>query len=93
MPPSSRVYSVILMLYPRTLRREFGQEMVEVFSEQLRDARQIDGSLGELKLWCCVAGETVRTLATAHMQIVGVSVASALLAFGLISTFLWSMSR
>jgi hypothetical protein len=93
MPLSSRVYSVILMLYPRTLRREFGQEMVEVFSEQLRDARQIDGSLGELKLWCCVAGETVRTLATAHMQIVGVSVASALLAFGLISTFLWSMSR
>jgi hypothetical protein len=93
MPLSSRVYSVVLMLYPRTLRREFGQEMVEVFSEQLRDARQIDGRLGELKLWCCVAGETVRTLATAHMQIVGVSVASALIAFGLISTFLWSMSR
>jgi hypothetical protein len=92
-PLSSRVYSVILALYPRRLRREFGQEMVEVFSEQLRDARQIDGSLGELKLWACVAGETVRTLATAHMQIVGVSVASALIAFGLISTFLWSMSR
>jgi hypothetical protein len=32
MPLSSRVYSAILLLYPRTLRREFGQEMVEVFS-------------------------------------------------------------
>jgi hypothetical protein len=90
---SGRVYSAILLLYPRTLRREFGQEMVEVFSEQLRDARQIDGWLGEMKLWGCVAGETVRTLATAHMQIVGVSVASALIAFGLMSTFLWSMAR
>jgi hypothetical protein len=46
-----------------------------------------------MKLWGCVAGETMRTLATAHMQIVGVSVASALIAFGLMSTFLWSMSR
>ena len=92
-PLSSRVYSAILLLYPRTLRREFGQEMVEVFSEQVCDARRLDGWLGEMKLWGCVAGETVRTLATAHMQIVGVSVASALIAFGLMSTFLWWMSR
>jgi len=92
-PLSSRVYSVILLLYPRSLRREFGQEMVEVFSEQLRDTRRLDGWLGEVKLWGCVASETVRTLATAHMQIVGVSVASALIAFGLMSTFLWWMSR
>jgi hypothetical protein len=93
MPPSGRVYSAILLLYPRTLRREFGQEMVEVFTEQLRDARRLDGWLGELNLWRCVAGETVQTLATSHMQIVGVSVASALIAFGLMSTFLWWMSR
>ena len=93
MPLSGRVYSAILLLYPRTLRREFGKEMVEVFSEQLRDARHLDGWLGELNLWGCVAGETAKTLATAHMQIVGVSVASALIAFGLMSTFLWWMSR
>lgn len=69
MPLNSRIYSVILVLYPRALRREFGQEMVEVFSEQLGDARRIGGRFGELKLWCCVAGETVRTVATAHVQI------------------------
>lgn len=92
-PLSSRAYSAILLLYPRTLRREFGQEMVDVFTEQLRDARRLNGRLGEMKLWGCVAGETVRTLATAHMQMVGVSVASALIAFGLMSTFLWWMSR
>ncbi len=90
---SSRIYSVILLLHPRTLRREFGEEMVEVFSQQLRDVRRIDGWPGELKLWGCVAGETVRTLAVAHVQIVGVSVASALIAFGLMSTFLWTVSH
>lgn len=93
MPLSRRVYSAILLLYPRTLRREFGLEMVDVFGEQLRDARRLDGRAGAMKLWGCVVGETVKTLATAHMQIVGVSVASALIAFGLMSTFLWSMSR
>ena len=76
MPVSGRIYAAILLLYPRTLRREFGQEMVEVFTEQLRDARRLDGWAGEMKLWGCIAGETVKTLATAHMQIVGVSVAS-----------------
>lgn len=92
-PLSSRVYSAILLLYPRALRREFGQEMVEVFAEQMRDARRSEGWWGELKLWVCVGNETLRTLAIAHMQIVGVSVASALIAFGLMSTFLWYTSR
>jgi hypothetical protein len=92
-PLSSRVYSAILLLYPRALRREFGQEMVEVFAEQMRDARRSEGWLGELQLWGCVGSETVRTLVIAHMQTVGVSVASALIAFGLMSTFLWYMSR
>jgi hypothetical protein len=90
---SSRVYSAVLLLYPRQLRREFGLEMVEVFSEQVCDARRSEGWPGELRIWGCVVHETVRTLALAHMQIVGVSVASALIAFVLMSTFLWSMSR
>ena len=64
MPVSGRIYAAILLLYPRTLRREFGQEMVEVFTEQLRDARRLDGWAGEMKLWGCIAGETVKTLAT-----------------------------
>jgi hypothetical protein len=92
-PVSSRVYSAILLLYPRALRREFGQEMVEVFAEQMRDARRSEGWRGELRLWGCVGNETVRTLAVAHMQIVGVSVVSALVAFGLMCSFFWSMSR
>jgi hypothetical protein len=92
-PVGSRVYSAILLLYPRALRREFGQEMVEVFAEQMLDARRSEGWRGELKLWGCVGGETARTLIEAHMQIVGVSVVSALVAFVLMCTFLCSMSQ
>lgn len=92
-PVSSRVYSAILLLYPKALRREFGQEMVEVFAEQMRDASRSEGWRGELKLWGCVGSETVRTSVIAHMQIVGVSVVSALIAFVLISTFLCSVSQ
>jgi hypothetical protein len=67
--------------------------MVEVFAEQIQDARRTEGWRGELRLWGCVGSETVRTLAIAHMQIVGVSVVSALVAFGLMCSFFWSMSR
>jgi len=93
MPVSSRVYSAILLLYPRALRHEFGLEMVEVFAGQMRDARRKEGWRGELKLWGCVGSETVRTLGVDHMQIVGVSVVSALVAFVLMCTFLCSMSQ
>lgn len=92
-PVSSRVYSAILLLYPKALRREFGEEMVEVFAEQLQDARRNEGWWGELRLWGCVGNETARSLVEAHMQIVGVSVVSALIAFVLISTFLCSVSQ
>ncbi len=92
-PVSSHVYSAILLLYPRTLRREFGQEMVEVFAQQMQDARRREGWRGELKLWGCIGSETVRTLAVDHMQMVGVSVVSALVAFVLMCTFLCSMSQ
>lgn len=57
----SRIYSALLFLYPRTLRRQFGEEMTEVFTDQLRDARQCGGWCGEVRVWGCVAGETVRT--------------------------------
>jgi hypothetical protein len=35
---SGAIYSVLLILYPRELRREFGAEMVEVFEAGLRGA-------------------------------------------------------
>ena len=41
-----RIYSSLLFLYPSAFRRQFGEEMLEVFSEQMREACQQGGWLG-----------------------------------------------
>ena len=64
--------------------------MIEVFSEQIRDAYQRDGWLGEIRVLRCVTGETFRILAATHRQIVGVSLVSVLAAYGVMYIFFWS---
>ncbi len=88
---SNRIYSVLLCLYPSDLHRQFGAEMVEVFSEQIRDAFQKDGWPGEVSVWRCVAGETIRTLASSYMQIIGISVVSILATYAVMDTLFWLM--
>jgi hypothetical protein len=63
-----RVYATLLLLYPSTLRRQFGEEMIEVFADQMRDACQRDGWVGGIGVWCCVGGETLRTVLSSHLQ-------------------------
>ncbi len=58
---SCRVYATLLLLYPSTLRRQFGQEMIEVFADQMRDACQTDGWVGGMGVWSCVGREVLRT--------------------------------
>ena len=95
MPPatvlSKRIYSLLLCLYPSELRRQFGAEMIEVFSEQIRDAFQKEGWQGGAGVWRCVAGETVRTLASSYMQIIGISVVSILATYAVMDTLFWFM--
>jgi hypothetical protein len=43
MPLCGRVYSAILLLYPRALRREFGQEMVQVNDSGAPFKRSLSG--------------------------------------------------
>ncbi len=85
---SQRLYAVLLPLYPVPLRRQFGNEMMEVFTEQIRDAHHKDGWIGELAIWCCVASETLSTVASSYAQIAGISVISTLAALGLTCTFI-----
>ena len=87
---SCRVYAALLLLYPSTLRRQFGDEMIEVFADQMRDACRRDGWVGGLGVWCCVGGESLRTAVSSHLQIVGISFVSGLTALGLICTFFWA---
>ncbi len=88
---SCRVYATLLLLYPSSLRRQFGEEMIQVFAEQLHEARQRDGWAGWLGAWWCVAGEALRTSVSSHLQIVGISLVSGLAAFSLMCTFFWAM--
>jgi hypothetical protein len=44
---SARIYGWLVAFYPEDLRRDFGEEMVLVFAEELRDA----GLAGTVRVW------------------------------------------
>src|SRR5579871_4744300 len=57
---SLRVYRAMLSLYPVELRRDFGSEMIEVFADDLADARQTNGIAGACLVWWCALCEVFR---------------------------------
>ncbi len=85
---SQRLYASLLLVYPAALRREFADEMVDVFSQQLHEAHQAQGWRGDFDVWGRVACETAHTLATSYMRAIGVSVFSAVASLGIICTLL-----
>jgi hypothetical protein len=46
-----RIYAALVLLYPAILRRQFGEEMIEVFAEQMRDACRKNGWVGGMGVW------------------------------------------
>jgi len=54
---SRKIYETSLVLYPDDLREEFGEEMVEVFQEQVTDAYAERGVRGLIGVWFCAARE------------------------------------
>ena len=56
---SRKVYETSLALYPKDLRTDFGEEMVEVFEEQISDAYQEHGMCGVLNVWTHAVREFV----------------------------------
>ena len=90
---SVRLYAVLLRLYPTSLRKQFGEDMLEVFEQQLRDAADLSGWRGEFDTWSCVASETIRTLAVSYMQAIGVSVISVLTSFLVMRALLSRLSH
>ena len=57
---STRAYGGVLLLYPADLRRDFGPEIRELFSEDLNDAWQSNGLTGVLRVWWCAFCEFLR---------------------------------
>lgn len=48
---SVKIYGRLLCLYPKSYRRDFGEQMAQFFRDQCRDAWQTDRQAGLLKLW------------------------------------------
>ncbi len=63
---SSRLYSGSLLLYPSDLRRDFGPEMSELFTEDQTEAWQSSGYLGVLSIWWCALCELLRIALPGH---------------------------
>jgi hypothetical protein len=59
---SSKIYRGVLCLYPRNLRRDFGEDMLEVFAESLTDAWRTRGTWGLIHAWCLALWELVPIL-------------------------------
>ena len=49
--PSERVYAGLVQLYPTRFRARYGAEMVQLFADQLRDARAGRGPMGFVGTW------------------------------------------
>ena len=56
---SHQVYVSSLIFYSRDLRSDFGNEMIEVFDEQAREAYSRRGFSGLLRIWLSATREIV----------------------------------
>lgn len=54
-----KIYESILIFYPKDLRGDFGNEMIEVFDEQAWEAYSRRGSSGLLRVWFNATWEIV----------------------------------
>ena len=56
---SHNVYGSILILYPKDLRADFGNDMIEVFDQQVWEAYSRSGFSGLLRVWFRATWEIV----------------------------------
>ena len=64
-----RIYRRLLVLYPQAFRARFGDEMVQLFGDQLRDARKPGASIGGVAgTWLRTLGDLAVTVAAEHAQ-------------------------
>src|SRR5829696_7836834 len=61
-----KAYRALLLLYPKSFRGEYGEEMAAIFRQRMRDA---GGPFGRLALWIGVALETMMNALAVHWDI------------------------
>jgi hypothetical protein len=65
---SQRVYERLLVLYPPAFRLRYQAELVQLFGDQLQDARSREGSVGLVMTWFRGLGDLVVTAASEHAR-------------------------
>ena len=60
-----KVYSVLLLAYPKEFRNEYGPQMAQLLRDCERDAQN---GLALLDLWLRILGDLVRTIPGEHLQ-------------------------
>jgi hypothetical protein len=63
-----RLYRGLLRLYPAAFRARFADEMVQLFSDQLRDARTDGAPVGATRTWLRTLGDLAVTAASEHAR-------------------------
>lgn len=63
-----RIYRRLIRCYPAAFRARFGDEMVQLFGDQLRDAQTRRGSTALSGVWLRAIGDLVVTAAFEHAQ-------------------------
>jgi len=67
-PGHERLYRGLIRLYPAEFRTRFGDEMVQLFGDQMRDARTGDAHSGPVGTWLRTLGDLVVTAASEHTR-------------------------
>jgi len=65
---SSRLYTLLLLAYPTRFRRAYGQEMAQVFRDDIRCTFQEGGATGLMGLWFLVMLDLLKTACAEHIS-------------------------
>ena len=63
-----RFYRALLRAYPEPFRVRFADEMVQLFSDQMRDAREADARSGVARTWFRILGDLAVTSIEEHTR-------------------------
>src|SRR5579864_3959238 len=91
---SCRLYVWLLVLYPSALRGRFGEDMADVFEQQIWDAWKADNFFGIARVWSCAAEELIRIALPGRLSqgTIRVPVLSLLSSLALFLLFFWAVA-
>jgi len=64
---SLRLYTLLLLIYPGSFRREYGELMIQLFGDLIRDGIRQRGCLGLIKVWWRVVAQLPATAWQQHL--------------------------